>query len=479
MASETKQSRALPRPPIVAVLGHVDHGKTSLLDYIRKTNVASREAGGITQSIGAYEIEHQGKRITFIDTPGHEAFSKMRSRGATAADLAVLVVAAEEGVKPQTKESIDILKATNTPFVVAITKADKPGADIEKVKSELMAAGVLLEGYGGQVSFQPVSSKSGEHIDDLLDLILLTAEMENLTYDPDAPASGYILETAMDRQRGLHATLIVKNGTLRFGDAIATVSTAGKVKILEDFLGKAAKEITPSAPALVVGFESMPTVGEEFVVGGATNEREATRKEQVVIPAEGEDKSVRIILKAGDAGSLEALGQIIRALPGEPPARIIAESVGDVGDNDVKMAISSKATILAFTSRTDKAARNLAEANKVQIIEAKVIYELVKTAEDLMHGALKPKAEGVLEVLAIFNQTKLEKQVVGGKVTDGAVKNRVPFEIERAGAIVGRGRIVNLQQQKKETPSVGAGNEAGLLVSSDIAILKGDRLLAQ
>jgi len=278
------------RSPIVVVMGHVDHGKTSLLDYIRKTNVVSREAGGITQSIGAYEIIHypggsesqnnadktrtnaeRGKRITFIDTPGHEAFSKMRSRGARVADLAILVVAADEGVKPQTTESIKTLLETKTTFVVAITKIDKPNADIDKVKNELTSAGVLLEGYGGSVSCEPISAKSGDHVNELLDLLLLASEMEDLSYDPAAPAEGIVLESKMDKRRGLEATVIVKNGTLRQGEPIATQSGKGKIKILEDFAGKAQKELVPSAPALVIGFSELPQAGERFVTGEAAN----------------------------------------------------------------------------------------------------------------------------------------------------------------------------------------------------------------
>ncbi|KKT56520.1 MAG: Translation initiation factor IF-2 [Candidatus Wolfebacteria bacterium GW2011_GWA1_44_24] len=246
-----KVKNLIIRPPIVAVLGHVDHGKTSLLDFIRKTNFVAREAGGITQSIGAYEIIHNGKKITFIDTPGHEAFSKMRSRGAIAADLAILVVAADDGVKPQTKESIEILNSAKTPFVVAVNKIDKSNADIEKTINDLTANGVLLEGRGGNVSWQAISAKTGQGVDELLDLVLLAAEMENLTYNPDADAGGVIIEAKSDNRRGIVVSVIAENGILKIGDKIATFGAGGKIKILENFLGEKTAELRPSSPALI------------------------------------------------------------------------------------------------------------------------------------------------------------------------------------------------------------------------------------
>ena len=481
MATETTQLK--PRPPIVAVVGHVDHGKTSLLDYIRKTNVVAREAGGITQGVGAYEITHNAKRITFIDTPGHEAFTQMRCRGCEAADIAILVVAADESVKPQTQESIKILNDAKTPFVVAITKTDKPGADLDKVKNDLTTAGVLLEGYGGHVSYEPISSKSGAGVPELLDLVLLAAEMENLTYDPSLPAEGFVLESRMDRRRGNEASVIVKNGTLRFGDEIATPSVRGKVKILENFLGEAAKALEPSSPAVIVGFESLPQVGEKFVVGLpakalAAEGAGAASNDGAKQPAsERPENSLNIILKAKDGGSLEALSQIIRSMtPAGRPPHIVAESVGDVVDNDVKLAISTDAVIASFAGRVDKAAKTLAEANAVTILSADVIYHLVKAMEDFATAG-HVDAEGILEVLAVFGQEKLDKQVVGGKVTEGAFKMRAAFEIERAEVVVGKGRVVNLQAQKQDVSQVPTGSECGLLVNASVAVQKGDKLI--
>ncbi len=481
---DKSEQKSMARPPIIAVMGHVDHGKTSLLDYIRKTNVVAREAGGITQSIGAYEITHNGKKITFIDTPGHEAFSKMRSRGARVADLAILVVAADEGVKPQTVESIKTLLETNTQFVVAITKIDKPNADIDKVKNELTSAGVLLEGFGGSISYQPISAKSGDHVDELLDLLLLAAEMENLTYDPQLPASGFIMEAKMDRQRGLEATLIVKNGTLRQGDPIATKSGKGKVKILENCLGKTTKELVPSAPALVIGFSELPQAGEEFVTGEAANvdlSTEHTGEINESAPREllNKDKeSLNLILKASDQGSLEAISEIIRALPSLKRAvMVVGQSVGDLNDNDVKLAISTNSKIIAFRSKTDKSSAALADANRIQIISSDIIYKLIEAVQDMLKESEGAPVIGELEVLAIFNQIKLDKQVVGGKVRTGTFRNRGNFEIVRGTDVVGTGRITNLQHKKQEAIQVTEGNECGLLCGSSVAIAVGDILV--
>ncbi len=492
------------RPPIVVVMGHVDHGKTTLLDYIRKTSyqaraassggeprsVAEREAGGITQSIGAYEIEHNGRKITFIDTPGHEAFTKMRARGAFAADLAILVVAADEGVKPQTLESVNILQETETPYVVAVTKTDKPNADVEKVKNELTAAGVLLEGYGGKISYEPVSAKTGDKVKELLDLLLLAAELENLAYDPAKPASGYILEARIDRRRGMEGSVIVKDGTLRQGEPIATPSGKGKVKILENFLGESVKELVPSAPALVLGWEELPQVGEEFITGEVTSSVVATARQSrggkqpheiasvAMLPRNDESGSslLNIILKAGDAGSLEALSGIIKAMTADKPAKIVSESVGDVSDNDVKFAISTSARIFAFKSRVDKGAKTLAENNKIKIIASEIIYELVRTVEELLTKK-EVEVAGELEILAVFNQEKPEKQLVGGKVVRGSFKNKAQFEINRGENAIGTGRVLSLQSMKKDATEVEEGKEAGLIVNSQALIQVGDRLV--
>lgn len=483
MADTSEKNKAV-RPPVIAVMGHVDHGKTTLLDYIRKSSVATREAGGITQAISAYEIEHSGKRITFIDTPGHEAFSRMRTRGAAAADLAILVVAAEEGVKPQTQEALKILNESKTPFVVAITKIDKPGANVEKVKTELMTAGILLEGYGGQVSYQPISAKTGEGVSDLLDLLLLAAEVENLSYDPSHPASGFVLEARVSQKRGNEVVVIITDGTLKFGETLSTATTKGKVKMLEDFTGKAQKALIPSSPALIVGFEKLPEVGQEFMAGEELFD-EAThlpgpRAAVAIAPAayfgEKEDVDMRLVLKAADSGSLEALAQTISGMPFEKPITIVSQSVGDITDNDVQMAISSRAIIVGFKNKPSKAAEQLAMARHVRIITSAIIYELLTALEKLA----KEKEHELtvdLEVLAVFNQEKMDRQLVGGKLLLGNLRLKNAFEVRRDGSMVASGRITTLRDKKSDITEATEGMEIGLVVNAGTMIAVGDHIV--
>ena len=488
-----KEITTKPRPPIVVVMGHVDHGKTTLLDYIRKANIAAREAGGITQAVGAYEIEHGGRKITFIDTPGHEAFTAMRSRGALAADLAILVVAADDGVKPQTKEAIKILEETKTPFIVALNKIDKVAAgNLEKVKGDLAAAGVLLEGRGGTVSYHGVSAKTGEGVSDLLDLILLAADMENLTYDPNAPASGYVLEVRRDPRRGVETTVIIKNGVLNRGDGIKTPTAGGKVKILEDFLENTAQSLVPSAPAIVIGFEDLPQVGEEFVVGEWKEPPAAKAGANVAAKAVAKagikpGNRLNLMLKASDSGSLEALSVVLRGLIKKEGAtkemNIIEESVGDITDGDVRHALATGATIIGFKNRVDKGAKTLAEAQGIAIITSKIVYELQKAVEEFLSGAQGPAAAGELEVLAVFNQEKLDKQLVGGRVTAGVFRPKASFEIVRPAGeedskkVPGTGRIIELREKKSEITQAEKGKEIGVLTSSQALIQVGDKLV--
>lgn len=483
--SENKTENLILRPPIVVVMGHVDHGKTTLLDYLRKTSVALREVGGITQSIGAYEIIHPspslgqvgaiGKKITFIDTPGHEAFSKMRTRGARAADLAILVVAADDGVKPQTKEVIEILKQTKTPFVVAINKIDKSNADPERVKQELIQAGVLLEGFGGTVSWQGISAKKGDGVNELLDLILLAAEIEGLTYNPEIPASGIVIESKMDSRRGLTVMAIVENGILKIGDSISTKTASGKVKILENFLGERVEELAPSSPALILGFDSLPEVGEKWQVGGIKPDIR-TKSSQVngaVIPAVSNVGALaNIFLKADMAGSLEAISEIIEAVP---DVKIVSESIGEITDGDVKNAQGLGAIIVGFKTKIAKPAENLAKSNEVTIITSDIIYELIRKLEENIAILRSPGPKGILVILATFSR-KGKRQVVGGRVESGTIRNNIPIKIVRSEEI-GLGRITNLQKDKKDTNQVNGGEECGIMVESEIEIKVGDSII--
>jgi translation initiation factor IF-2 len=460
-------------------MGHVDHGKTTLLDYIRKANVAGREAGGITQAISAYQAKHGDSVLTFIDTPGHEAFTNMRSRGAKVADLAVLVVAASEGVKPQTEEAAKILEESKTPYVIAFTKMDAPGANVEKTKADLAGIGVLVEGYGGSISYQPVSGVTGEGINDLLDLLVLASEVEDLTYDPKAPATGIILEARSNKRRGNEAVLIVTDGTLHYGDEISTPSASGKVKVLEDFLGKPAKSIPAGAPALVVGFDAIPKVGEELAAGSLVALSE--KNEAVVLEneyVEPVDDVFAIILKASDAGSLEVLSQIVGSMTGpkDIPVKIISSGVGEISDVDVKLGASAHATVVGFKTKIDKVAASYADVHKVKVFSSEIVYELVQSLEALFAEDAGPEVTARLSVLALFNQKRLDEQLVGGRLEEGTMKPKQQFVIYREGEEVGRGRIITIRQQKDTLPEASAVMEIGLVVNSPVEIAVDDEI---
>ncbi len=484
--TKLKTQNLSARPPIVAVMGHVDHGKTTLLDYIRKTNVASKEAGGITQSIGAYEIEHlltssgQVKKITFVDTPGHESFSKMRMRGVKVADLAILVVAADDGVKPQTKETIQILKSTNTPFVVAINKIDKSNADIERTKSDLMKEEVLLEGYGGNISWQGISAKTGQGVNELLDLILLAAELEDLKYDSSASASGVIIESKMDSRKGIVVSVIVKNGNLKVGEEIYTSSAKGKIKLIEKFLNKKVDSFLPSSPALIIGFEELPQIGEEFFAGRKDiyeRGKTAIKKPIKNLSEENGVPVLNLIIKADVSGSLEAISGIIKNLPQEnAKINIVDELIGDINDNDVKLAIATKGIIVGFKSKAVKSAENLAGINNIKIITSEIIYKLLEFLEEEIKIGGKQHPSGELEILAVFSG-KNKKQIVGGRVFSGSVRNKSHFKIIRNNEEISRGKILNLQKSKKDIDNVDINEECGIFVEADRPIEKGDKLV--
>ncbi len=474
------------RPPVVVIMGHVDHGKTTLLDYIRKANVAGREAGGITQAVGAYEISHNDRKITFIDTPGHEAFSKMRSRGAEVADLAVLVIAADEGMKPQTKEAIEILNQAKTPFVVAINKIDKTGGDLTRARNDLAAAGVYLEGFGGQVSYHGISAKTGEGVNELIDLIILAADMENLMFDPAAPAGGYVLEVHHDSRRGIETSVIITEGTLKRGQSVHTPTAIGKVKILENFLGKIATELESSAPALILGFETLPKIGELFSTtpfSGSVPEKSGSFAKKPVASGKSDVASLNFLLKASDAGSLEVLSAVIRALAKEEkPLHVIQESVGDITDGDVKDAIATGAHIIGFKVKVQKGARNLADAHVVSIVTSEIIYDLVKAVQEFFATLGKPPATGELEVLAVFNQKRETEQLAGGRVTLGMFRAKATVEIIRVSEAgmsktEGSGKILTLREKKTSIDQAGTGKEIGLVINSPLLIKVGDRLI--
>lgn len=480
MAEEEKKTKM--RPPIVVVLGHVDHGKTTLLDYIRQTSVALKEAGGITQSVGAYEIIHNGKKLTFIDTPGHEAFSKMRQRGARAADLGILLVAADEGLKPQTKESVEILRESQTPFIVAINKIDKNNADIERVKQELSQNGVLLEGYGGDVSCQEISAKTGEGISELLDLILLAAELESLTYDPQALAEGIVIEAQLGSSRGIVATVVVKNGVLRKNDYIATATANGRIKSLENFLGKPEDFLEPSAPALILGFSVLPQIGETFLANSsllAITKNFAAVSSPSEIPPEFhplEKEAIRLILKADNSGSLEVLSGVVKSVVAEKPFIILEESVGQINENDFKKASAAAALIIGFRVGLAPAAENFQKTHPAKLMVADIVYELAERLKEYLHSLESPAPLAELEILAVFRAEEKSKQTLGGRIVSGSVKNRQQFEVRRDDHSGVKGVILNLQSQRRDIPEASAG-EVGLLISADDIIKVGDKLV--
>lgn len=478
-----------PRPPIVVVLGHVDHGKSSILEAIKDfIKITAKESGGITQHIGAYEVEHNGKKITFIDTPGHEAFSAMRSRGAKVADIAILVVAAEEGVKPQTKEAILHIKKAGIPMIVALNKIDKPEANPEKIKRELIKEEVLVESMGGSIPSVEISAKTKKGIPELLELILLVGEMEKLEGDIENPAQGVVVESYLDGKRGPTATLLLRDGSLKVGDIVGTASVLGKIKMLEDFQGRGLAQALPSQPVIVMGFEKVPQVGEKFQVYSdiASAEKYIAKKErkaetgEVFVIEEGK-KVLNLILKTDVQGSIEAIGEVLKIIPQEKVMlRILKNEVGDISENDAKLAKSGNARILGFRVKISSAAQVLAERDNVRILNFDIIYELAQAVRQIMEKSVvseKVKVVlGKIKALAIF-LTEKNRQIVGGKVIEGEIKKGALLEIIRNEQRVGEGKIVNLQKNKKDANVAAKGEECGVLYEGDIKIQEGDLLL--
>ncbi len=489
MPQETvKQTKNIQsRPPVVVVLGHVDHGKSSILEAVKDFKITAKESGGITQHIGAYEVEHEGKKITFIDTPGHEAFSIMRYRGAKAADIAILVVAAEEGIKPQTKESIIHIKKSGIPMIVAINKIDKPEADPEKVKRELFKQDVVVESMGGKIPAIETSAKTKKGISELLGLILLVAEIEGLHGDLTKKGEGAVIEAYLDSQRGPTATLLLRDGILRLGDIIATVSTFGKIKILEDFQGKSLKQALPSQPIIVIGFENAPCVGEEFKIQPdiVSAERYVFKKtskmekRDVLLVEEGKT-ALNLILKADVSGSLEAIRQVLKGLPQERVVlRILKSEVGEINESDIKLAKSAKARILGFRVKTNYIASRLIERENIGVRTFEVIYEIVQAVRQLMEKKIEPTKVridlGKLKILIVF-KTEKNRQIVGGRIVEGEVKKGVKIEVFREEEKIGTGKLVHLQKNKKDIEKAGKGNEVGILYEGSGRIEKGDIL---
>lgn len=477
--------------PVVAVVGHIDHGKTSLLDYIRKSRIAERESGGITQRISAYEIEHSTKEgekrdISFIDTPGHEAFQEMRRRGASAADIAILVVAADDGVKPQTLEAYKAIQDAGIPFVVAFTKIDKDTANLDRAKESVLKEGIYLEGLGGSIPHAAVSSKSGDGIDELLDLIVLAADLEEITCDPSVEPKAIVIESARDPRSGVSATIIVRSGTFSSGNFAVTPGAWAPLRIIEDANGKKVKEISCGSPAKIVGFSTEPRVGSEIIQVQSKKEAESTAASEEkpaqaknTAPENDEKEAIRLVLKADTLGSIEALKYELEKVPTENAEFVIVESgVGAINENDVKLLIGfPNAIILGFNVKIENSARDLAERQNILFENNDIIYKLTewmteKVAE-LAPDKQEPEVLGRAKILKHFSTTG-SKHVVGGRVEEGTIKRGNMVTIERRGIDVGKGKLVNLQSQKQDADKVSEGVEFGAQVDTKADVVGGD-----
>jgi translation initiation factor IF-2 len=478
MPESTTQLHTDVRPPVVVVLGHVDHGKTALLDTIRKTNVAGGESGGITQHIGAYQVEVHGKKITFLDTPGHEAFTAIRSRGAKVADIAILVVAADEGVKPQTKEAIRIIKEAEIPVIVAINKIDKEGSNPQKVRQDLASEEIQVEDWGGKVPVVEISAKENLHISDLLDMILLVAELEELTASKEGPAQGIIIESNLDKRRGYVATALVRDGILRVGDWVVVGRVVGKVKSMEDYNGKAMTEAGPSDPVLITGWPDSPDIGKEFKVVNSRNDGDDMVADSIDISPllffmsnspkddQGDKKLLNLVLKSDVTSSLEAIDAALKSIPStEVSYNVLDYSIGNITEGDVKVASGTKAMILGFRVNVEDSAKRLAEQRGITIATYDIIYELIGRVRDEMSKLLSPQVQrnelGKLRILAIFKKDS-KSIVCGGRVTSGKLVRGCIVDVKRNNDLVMTGRLAQLQQNKEDVTEVKEGLEAGI-----------------
>jgi translation initiation factor IF-2 len=493
-------AEALPRPPVVTVMGHVDHGKTSLLDYIRRARVAAGEAGGITQHIGAYHVETPRGVITFLDTPGHAAFTAMRARGAKATDIVILVVAADDGVMPQTEEAISHAKAAQVPIVVAMNKIDKPEANVERVKSELVAKEVVPEDFGGDAPFVPVSAKTGQGVDDLLEQVLLQAEVLELTAPTEAAAKGLVIEARLDRGRGPVATVLVQSGTLKKGDIVLAGSSYGRVRAMLDEDGRPTESAGPSIPVEIQGLTEVPQAGDDFMVLAderrareiatfrqgkyrevTLNKRQAAKLENMFENiGEGAAQVLPLIVKADVQGSQEALSQsLVKLSTSEVKVQIVHAAVGGITESDINLAIASKAVVIGFNTRADAGARKLAEGNSVDIRYYNIIYDAVDEVKAAMAGMLAPEQKeeviGMAEIRSVFVASKIGT-VAGCMVTAGTVNRNARFRLLRDNVVIYTGELESLKRFKDDVRDVKEGFECGVKLKNYSDIKEGDQL---
>jgi translation initiation factor IF-2 len=500
--TETEHVEAVqePRPPVVTVMGHVDHGKTSLLDYIRRTRVASGEAGGITQHIGAYHVETPRGMVTFLDTPGHEAFTAMRARGAKATDVVILVVAADDGVMPQTIEAVHHAKAAKVPLVVAVTKIDKPSANSERVRQELVAQEVVPEDWGGDTMFIEVSAKTGQGIDALLEAVLLQAEVLELRAPKATPAKGLVIEGRLDKGRGPVATILVQSGTLKRGDMLLAGSVFGRVRAMLDENGKEVKEAGPSIPVEILGLSDVPNAGEETIV--LNDERkareialfrqgkfrdvklarqQASKLENMLEQmTEGEVKTLPLIIKSDVQGSYEALSTSLQKLStDEVKVNVLHTGVGAITESDVNLAAASKGVIIGFNVRADVGARKLIESSGVDVRYYNIIYEAVDEVRAALTGMLSPEQKesiiGLVEIRQVFRISKIGA-IAGCYVLDGMVKRGSRVRVLRNNVVIHDGELDSLKRFKDDVKEVKAGFECGLSIKGFNEINEGDQL---
>ncbi|MFC4768830.1 translation initiation factor IF-2 [Effusibacillus consociatus] len=498
LVEEVDPTKLIERPPIVTIMGHVDHGKTTLLDAIRETNVTAQEAGGITQHIGAYQVEIGGKRITFLDTPGHAAFTTMRARGAQVTDITILVVAADDGVMPQTVEAINHAKAANVPIIVAVNKMDKPDANPDRVRQELTEYGLVAEEWGGDTIFVPISAKKKEGLEQLLEMILLVAEMAELKADPAARPRGTVIEAELDKGRGPVATVLVQNGTLKIGDIVVAGTTFGKVRAMVNDRGRRVKEIGPSGPVEILGLNEVPSAGDLFVV--YDDERKARalvdkrvakqRQEQLGAQSrvtledlykqiqEGEVKDLNVIIKADVQGSVEALtGSLEKIEVAGVRVRVIHKGVGAITESDILLATASNAIVIGFNVRPEPNAGKMAESEKVDIRLYRVIYNAIEEIESAMKGMLDPEYKEVIlgraEVRQTFKVSKIGT-IAGCYVTDGKITRNSDVRVIRDGIVVFEGKLDSLKRFKDDAREVASGYECGVTLENFNDIKEGD-----
>ncbi|MFA5009842.1 MAG: translation initiation factor IF-2 [Patescibacteria group bacterium] len=485
------------RPPVVTVMGHVDHGKTSLLDYIRKTKITERESGGITQHIGAYQAEYKGHKITFLDTPGHEAFSAIRAQGAKVTDVVILVVAADEGIKPQTIEAIELARAANVPIVTAITKIDRPEANILRVEQELATHNIVTEKWGGKDVIIGVSAKTGEGVDELLDLVLLTVDLQELTADKKAPATGFVIETKHDPKVGYTGTLLVQNGTLKIGDPFVVGAQAGKVKSMEDYLGRRVKEAEPAMPVRVTGFSAVPNVGEFFEVVESEKQarelamqksKQATARKISVSASDlsrltaqiraAHASQIAVVLKADMQGSLEAIkNQLSKIRTDKGEIKIISEGIGNISESDILAAEGEKAIVVGFKVDVSPSATSMAKKDKIQILGYDIIYNLTDDLTKILLESIEPERietqSGKATVLKIFREDRHEK-IIGMKVLSGRIGLGNVVKFMRGDEEIGSGTVKLIKHLTEEVSEATQGNDFGFLVTTTAKVMPDD-----